>query len=85
MVSLWFQGAADVVPGNEVLQRDGDRIVEMAGLERARHGRVVGWAAGPRAGRRAVLRLTNSSLLPRMWILECRWRDPVSEHIQPRQ
>jgi hypothetical protein len=36
-VELGFQVAVEVIPGNEVLQRDGDGLVEAAGFGRAEH------------------------------------------------
>ena len=39
-VELRLQVAVEVVGGNEVLQRDGDRLVEAAGLGRAEHRRT---------------------------------------------
>src|SRR5215217_6223959 len=41
-VEFGFQVAVEVARGNEVLQRDGDRLIEAAGLDRAEHR----WAPG---------------------------------------
>ena len=51
-VELGFQVAVEVVPGNEVLQRDGDRLVEAAGLGGTEHDAAPGRVSTP--ARRAI-------------------------------
>src|SRR5918998_741568 len=46
-VEFGFQVAVEVARGNEFLQRDVDRLIEAAGLERAEHR----WAPGHRSTR----------------------------------